>query len=100
MSIRSFLGNWIARHNQLLWSRSNGQRLERSQVAHPFAFFAKGGDSSDRTVGFRRLDHFSREAPRRFVSQHCSKSIDLRPVARHARDLIGANRPKPIFSAL
>src|SRR6266568_443506 len=35
MSIRSFLGNWIARHNQLLWFRSNGQRLERSQVAHP-----------------------------------------------------------------
>src|SRR5713101_9460124 len=33
MSIRSFLGNWIARHNQLLWFRSNGQRLERSQVA-------------------------------------------------------------------
>ena len=35
MSIRSDLGNWIARHNQLLWFRSNGQRLERSQVAHP-----------------------------------------------------------------
>src|SRR5438270_5730594 len=33
MSIRSVLGNWIARHNQLLWFRSNGQRLERSQVA-------------------------------------------------------------------
>jgi hypothetical protein len=32
MSIRSVLGNWIARHNQLLWFRSNGQRLERSQV--------------------------------------------------------------------
>ena len=34
MSIRSLLGNWIAQHNQLLWFRSNGQRLERSQVAH------------------------------------------------------------------
>src|SRR6266852_177539 len=43
MSIRSFLGNWIARHNQLLWFRSNGQRLERSQVAHPSRLFAKGG---------------------------------------------------------
>src|SRR5271165_2085991 len=32
MSIRSLLGNWIAQHNQLLWFRSNGQRLERSQV--------------------------------------------------------------------
>jgi hypothetical protein len=36
MSIRSVLGNWIARHNQLLRFRSNGQRLERSQLAHPF----------------------------------------------------------------
>src|ERR1700687_5710063 len=34
MSIRSLLGNWIARHNQLLRFRSNGQPLERSQVAH------------------------------------------------------------------
>jgi hypothetical protein len=40
MSIRSVLGNWIARHNQLLWFRSNGQRLERSQVAHSIAFCA------------------------------------------------------------
>src|SRR5258708_14474124 len=39
MSIRSFLGNWIARHNQLLWFRSNGQRLERSQVAHSSLFW-------------------------------------------------------------
>jgi hypothetical protein len=28
----SLLGNWIAQHNQLLWFRSNGQRLETSQV--------------------------------------------------------------------
>src|SRR5437016_715493 len=33
MSIRSVLGNCIARHNQLLWIRSNGQRLERAQAA-------------------------------------------------------------------
>jgi hypothetical protein len=33
MSIRSVLGNWIARHNQLLRFRSNGQPLERSQLA-------------------------------------------------------------------
>src|SRR5437016_11033316 len=44
MSIRSVLGNWIARHNQLLWFRSNGQRLERSQVPHPnLAPFARLG---------------------------------------------------------
>src|SRR5450631_4524963 len=34
MSIRWHLGNWIARHNQLLRFPSNGQPLERSQVAH------------------------------------------------------------------
>src|SRR5947209_18178694 len=44
MSIRSVLGNCIARHNQLLWFRSNGQRLERAQVPHPhLAFFARLG---------------------------------------------------------
>src|SRR5271165_3300952 len=46
MSIRSVLGNWIARHNQLLRFRSNGQRLERSQVPHPSAFCAHGWDST------------------------------------------------------
>src|SRR5258708_26899192 len=46
MSIRSLLGNWIARHNQLLWFRSNGQRLERS-LAHPL-WFSKGGDHGRR----------------------------------------------------
>jgi hypothetical protein len=45
MSIRFVLGNWIARHNQLLWFRSNGQPPERSQVAQPFAVFAKAGDN-------------------------------------------------------
>src|SRR5271165_1120643 len=64
MSIRSLLGNWIAQHNQLLWFRSNGQRLERSQVAHPVnlliainshervahpAFFWRGGAFSSGT---------------------------------------------------
>ena len=60
------------------------RRLGKTRGAGPsFAFFAKGGDPSDRTVGFRRLDHSSRESPRGFVFQHCSKSIDLRP--RRAR---------------
>src|SRR6266702_7220734 len=48
MSIRSFLGNWIARHNQLLWFRSNGQRLERSQ-APPCQ--CAGGDSDGSGIG-------------------------------------------------
>src|SRR5208282_3034064 len=42
----SFLGNWIARHNQLLWSRSNGQRLERSQVPHVSRFSRRGTPAS------------------------------------------------------
>src|SRR5438309_4963633 len=57
MSIRSVLGNWIARHNQLLWFRSNGQRLERSQVPHPnLAFVARlGWDSTTASIfGFCR----------------------------------------------
>src|SRR5208282_4071961 len=59
MSIRSFLGNWIARHNQLLWSRSNGQRLERSQVPPsplPRSFGIMGlGEIPARSLGLKDL---------------------------------------------
>src|SRR5271166_1449898 len=46
MSIRSLLGNWIAQHNQLLWFRSNGQRLERSQVPQLPAVSSQFPDSA------------------------------------------------------
>src|ERR1019366_5800404 len=77
MSIRSVLGNWIARHNQLLRFRSNGQPLERSQVAQAFdlagvnntggapsfAHFAKGGRGNVRTLGRTRPAFFHHISP-------------------------------------
>src|SRR5579862_4562339 len=35
LSIRPFPWKRLLQHNQLLWFRSNGQRVERSQVAPP-----------------------------------------------------------------
>ena len=52
-------------------------------------FLRKSGNPSNRTVGSRR-----------FASQHYAKSIDLRPIARQARNLIGANRPNPFQRSL
>src|SRR5271165_5050383 len=50
MSIRSLLGNWIAQHNQLLWFRSNGQRLERSQATHVLVMEFVEGRSLDQIL--------------------------------------------------
>src|SRR5258707_13889272 len=49
MSIRFLQRNLVARHNQLLRVKSNGQPLERSQVPHPSRPLRRVG-SYDRTA--------------------------------------------------
>src|SRR5258708_20201813 len=85
MSIRSFLGNWIGRHNQLLWFRSNGQRLERSQLPHfsrasrSGAFFANARQfyeyGSQDSIAFRGKPHVSNTA--RHGAPHSIYRLDV-----------------------
>src|SRR5258707_10635378 len=61
MSIRFLQRNLVARHNQLLRVKSNGQPLERSQVTHPSRLLRREGSYdltpqlSDSSLGFSLL---------------------------------------------